>query len=271
MRLPALLLTLLGCKLPELPDVDLRTPALQAARQDAELRWTPIHLDGSGVDAIIGRPAALGLIDAGKRPLPDVLEEAVALRQWSTAFNAQAVIGGGPHTGQARGATWRGSQQIDPPEPGSEQLWTLDVEQGTPQKMKVYRGNPKGDAARRLFALGGLEALAVDGDPEVSPTLARDVTTYGATERSVGRTYLGIDRNRGVVAIVVIEHGAAGPRLTELPDALRDAGFEDVLVLDGGIASTLVHARNGIQHVEARGIHQTTAPVRYGIGVRWAQ
>lgn len=268
--LPSLLL-LTSCKLPEMPDVDLRTSALQEARERAELQGGPVHLDGSGVDAIIGRPAAMGLIDAGGRPLTQALESVVLNHQWSTAFNAQSVISRGPGSGQARGATWKGLKQLDPPDPGSEQLWTLDVITTVPPRPQLYRGNPKPDVVNRVFAMGGLEALAVAGDPEVSPTLAAAIEEQGTWTRSLGRTYLGIDRNRGVLAIIVIEHGAAGPFLTDLPDALRKAGFEDIVSFDGDISSALVHDHDGSAHVEAQGIHQPTAPVRYGIGVRWAR
>ena len=167
---------LLACKLPELPDVDLRAQALDEARERAVHHGDAVHLDGTGVDAFIGRVNEIGIIDAGGGPLTDALLGTVARRRWMTAFNAQPVIGKGPGTGQSRGATWIGAEEVDPPEPGSEQLWTLDVSSGSPPRISVYRGDPRPGAPGRAFALGGLEALAIAGDPEVSPSLARAVS-----------------------------------------------------------------------------------------------
>ncbi|HMV68222.1 MAG TPA: hypothetical protein PKA64_15350, partial [Myxococcota bacterium] len=74
----------------------------------------------------------------------------------------------------------------------------------------------------------------------------------------------------GVLAIVVVEQGAAGPRLTELADALRASGFEDVLALDGDARSALADG-HGAAHLEAEGLHDPRETARYGIGVRWAR
>jgi hypothetical protein len=246
------------------PDVDLSASALRDARERGADEL--VHLDGTGVDVIAGRPAELGLIDAS--PLVPSMETLVAEDTWTTAINAQFVIIKGPHTGQQRGATWRGATQLDPPEPGSEALWTLDVRTTAPW-VRLYRGDPEPAAPDRRFAIGGLEALAVDSDAEVSPTLANQILKFGPDERRMGRTYLAWDRSSGVLALAVVEQGATGPRLDELPDALRSAGFHDVVMLDGATSSTLITREGGQTRVEARGRPHASVPLRFGIGVRW--
>lgn len=245
------------------PDVDLSSSALRAAREQAVTGV--VHLDGTGVDFIAGRPTEIGLIDAN--PLVPALEARVADGTWETTVNAQFVIIRGPLTGSQRGATWIGTTRLDPPEAGSEALWTLDVRQS---ELRVYRGDPEPDAADRRLAIGGLEVLAVDGDDAIAPTLANQILKFGPEERRMGRTYLAHERATGVVALAVIQHGAIGPRLNDLPDALRAAGFDDIVMLDGATSSTLVtRGGDGEVRVEALGRPHASVPLRFGLGVRW--
>ena len=252
-------LLLAGCPSPRL-DVDLSPDALRRARQDATTRV--VHLDGAGVDLIAGRYAELDLIEGS--PLGPALEQAIA-GGWDVALSAQSPIHHGELAGAQRGATWRGATLIDPPEPGSSALWTLDVGAEGPS---FYRGDPVADAPGRRFAIGGLEAVAAAGKDEIAPWLSNEILLRGAEERRSGRTYLAIDRAAGVLAVAVVRQGATGPKLNELADSLRAAGYDDVALLQGGAAASLVRRRDdGSVSVESTG--DSAIPSRFGVAVRW--
>ncbi len=243
----------------------LQTAAGQVSNESP---WALIELDG--VYAVLFRPERADVIDAGvERPLQPSLVDAV-IRGWDVAVNGPFVRIHGSETGATRGAVIRGNAVLDPPEANSATLWTLECvasgSDGVP-RFRMYLGDPSPSVSDRLFAIGGLEALVVDGVPTDSPTFLSQLARFGSKAGNVGRTWFAWDDLSRVGALVVNDSGYPGPHPSELRAALAAAGFDLVVMLDGGPSSALVVLQEG----EVRELATSEPPqgmqLRFGLAI----
>jgi hypothetical protein len=267
---------------PRAPEVDIAAAVRQACDDGAAT-----HFEAAGAHVVVLRPTAgaLVVVDPGAPDMAASLADAAD--PVGIAFNAQFQTLAS-NFADTRGYTVRGNDVLEHVEPGDpahaapDDFATLSLVGST---LSVSRGHPSLEPVDgRVFALGGLFPLAMDGALTESWFVDGQESGPRFLAQGKGKMLLGLSPS-GCVTVVaqrgVALEGASTNARQAAADAkgllgfadwrarLLHAGLDDVLALDSGPSA----------HLEVHGLGQTGTVVqmaetsrpmlRYGVALRW--